>query len=227
MSLSDGDAIAPPPKALALLVWTGPLLALATLGFSLRYVLEWSSDRAGRTVLEQRLSLIGVPFFKPAFVEFVERALRTIPEDARVLVEPRAVELEDGSRVWDPRGQARWYLYLNYYLYPRQVYVRQPELASGTLVDYPRWLEHHFVTLEQDGSEEWAEREARAIAAHGIDWRVSYPATKRFQIERATVERAVDGDWEAVELAPLPADSPVRARRGGAGSDDDEEERGS
>jgi hypothetical protein len=207
----------PPPRLLTWFLWSGVVLTLATFGFSLRYLGEWRAERADRSILEQRLTLIGVPFFKPAFVEFVERAKQTIPEDARLLIEPRPVQTDDGRIVWDQggsvtettlSGQARWFLYLNYYLYPRQVYVRRPELASGTLVDYPRWLDHHF----QERSAEVLDEEAAAIEAHEIDWRMSYPTTRRFQTREVELSRRTDDGWEPVELGPLPVDSVLRDR---------------
>lgn len=232
MSPDAHNAVDPPPWPLRALLVVGALLLLAPLGYAWRYVADWRAERAGRTLIEQQLSLRGVPFYKPAFLEFLERARATIPADARLLVTPRPVIQPDGTRTWDPRGTARWFLYLNHFLHPRQVHVRRPELASGTLVDYPRWLEHHFLTLEGPDGESIAAREEAAIEALGIDWRLDYLVTQRFMIDAVVLERLTPTGWERVELAPLPPESPLARRERGpaAEADDDQDqdpERGS
>jgi len=207
--------------------------AILPLGFAAFYMRTWATDRAGLNPLEQRATLKGVPWFKPEFRRFVARLEHHLPADAKLLLEPTHIAAENPQ----PTGKTRWFLYLNYYLYPRQVYVRQPKLASGTLVDYPGWMKHHFRTLDVDGSgqdmgqiiarERTIKAEGAALVERDIRWRLTYPIAKYFRIdqlalyERVDVERVDAGDadtgpgfeWRQVDLREFlgmpPRNAPV------------------
>jgi len=199
---NDGPPTDPPEIGLRVMVAIGCLMALLTVGFSVHYTSGYFQARHGKDTRGQRETLLGVPFFKRTFLEFNERLSRTLPSGARLLVEPKPQMTPDGRPVWQYTGQARWFLYLNHYAYPTRVYVRQPELASGTLVDYPRWLDYHFVDLAGEGGPSLIARDEAAIDALGIEYRLRYPVTKRFQLPTIELDQRVDGGWVPIELAP-------------------------
>lgn len=214
-----------------------PLVVLVTvlpLGFATYYARVWVGERAGLDAVEQRATLKGVPWFKPEFRRLVDGLEATLPEDAGILVEPHALD-EDMQRL---TGKTRWFLYLNYYLYPRRVYVRQPKLGSGTLVDYKPWIRHHMVTLDVDGSgrtlaeaiqgERVAVEEDAAILERDVTWRLTYPVSQGFRLDRLHLyERdpaAPEGELVWVER-DLRATLGIPARRTpaeGAGGDGDD-----
>ncbi|QDU66968.1 hypothetical protein [Engelhardtia mirabilis] len=201
----------PPGRFFAVLVGVSALMAVFTAGFAVHYTQGYLRVRAGKDIDEQRATLLGVPFFKRTFLEFNERLARTLPRGSKVLVEPKPQITPDGRSIWQYTGQARWFLYLNHYAYPARVYVRQPELASGTLVDYPRWLDYHFLELEGEDGESLVARDEAAIDALGIEYRLRYPVTKRFLIDRVDLAQRVDGEWVPIELAPRIGSGPTQA----------------
>lgn len=208
---ATGDLVAdPPPRLFRVLVAVTALMALITAAHSYHYTRAHIDVRFGKDIRAQRATMLGVPFFKRSFLEFNDRLARTVPRGAKILVEPLPQVLPDGSEVYHNSGQARWFLYLNHYAYPSRVYVRQPELASGTLVDYPRWLDYHFVDLKGPEGDALAARDAAAIDALGLEYRLRYPVTKQFVIAKVQLDRRVDGEWQPIELAG--------ARRAGADS---------
>jgi hypothetical protein len=73
------------------------------------------------------------PWLDPDFREFVARVRAETPEDARLLLWP--------VRPPVPSPRARWYLLLAHELAPRAVLLPEPELASGTAVQYRQWVE--------------------------------------------------------------------------------------
>lgn len=180
-----------PPRPLLALVAVSTALSILPAGFAVHYTAGWWHVRRGKDVAAQRETLLGVTWFKGPFVDFVDRLVRTVPPDARVLVVP--------SRVETRKGRARWHLYLNHYAYPLRFYTKQPAWASGTLVDYPRWLSHHTrqpsLSVRLD--------EERAIAERDIEWTLELPVTLRFRADEAVLKRRTDdGAWEVVALAP-------------------------
>jgi len=199
----------------ALLRWTflaSLILAILPAGFAVQYSRTWAFSRAGHTLHEQRHSLIGVPWFKRAFVVFVTRLKRTVPPDARILVEPSSADTVDGS--------ARWYMFLNYYAYPMKMYVRWPHLASGTLVDYPRWLQKHKVLEDSEAAletllavQEEEDAVEEAIEARDIEWRIRLAISRRFEVSKVEISKRVDGEWVPWKLAPLEPVAPSRRRR--------------
>ena len=92
------------------------LLTVLPLGFAAYYGRTWAAERAGKDVAAQRATLKGVPWFKPEFRRLVAGLNAALPEDARLLVEPSALD-DNMNRL---TGKSRWFLYLDYYLYPRR-----------------------------------------------------------------------------------------------------------
>ena len=173
------------------LVWLLSLLGLLPLaGFAWRFTRGYFEVRFGKSPLERRLSIGGSKHFRPGFQEFCERVRRATPTDARILVEPSEIKTQAGS--------ARWFLYLNLELHPRQVFVREPLLASGTLVDYPRWLEANLRPL--DFSENLGLLEA--VDALEIGWRLRYPVAAQWKLEALEFQRREASGWQPVALAP-------------------------
>lgn len=170
------------------LVLSSLLLGVPASGFLYRYSKDYFHLRFGKGQTEQRLTMVGPGPFRRTFLEFCAAVKAVVPEGDRILVQP--------SRVLTLEGRARWYLYMNLELHPRQILVRAPELASGTLVDYPRWIEESTRVL---GVVESIEVDRR-IDELGIGWRILYPASRDFPRGAATLERRVKGGWEAVEL---------------------------
>lgn len=187
-----GQASPRPRAALGLsALWLLSLLGLLPLaGFAWRFTRGYFEVRFGKTPLERRLSIGGSKHFRPAFQEFCERVRRATPPDARILVEPSEIRTEAGS--------ARWFLYLNLELHPRQVFVREPLLASGTLVDYPRWLEANLRPLTF--AENLAQLEA--LEALNIGWRLRYPVASQWKLEALEFQRRDANGWQPVELPP-------------------------
>ena len=182
-----------PPLPFRLLLGAGLLFTLPTLGYAVHYGMGWKAARMGKPLVQQRRSLHGVTWFKRPFTEFVERLARTIPGGSKVLVEPSRVEVV--------LGRARWYLFLNHYGYPLQFYVRQPAKASGTLVDYPGWLEHHTAGQARAGAGSTRLSEQLEIAERKIDWKVRFPMTERFMLDEVEVFQQRGGAWVRVPLA--------------------------
>ena len=104
---------------------------------------DWSANRAGMDEDEQLRQLM-LPWCRPSFTAFIDPLAKTIPEDAAILCTPVSG--------METAGKARWYLFLANALYPRRIFVREPALASGTLVTYPQWVKHHLDVIDSDGS---------------------------------------------------------------------------
>ena len=184
-------------------------LCLFPLGFAQLYTRTYFADRAGKDLEAQRLSLKGVPWFKGEYRVVVKRLKERLPAGAALFVEPS--EIAPDERV--PGGRTRWFLYLANDLYPLRVYVRDPKNASGTLVDYPAWMDLHFETLDVDGSglglggilqREALQREAdAALDERQIEWKLTYPISTRFRIQELGFFRrdpAAEGGWRALDL---------------------------
>lgn len=189
-----------------------PLVVLFTLfplGFAGLYTRTYFADRAGKDLDAQRASLKGVPWFKAEYRQLVRRLkLRLSPDDA-LFVEPQRIADDEPN----PGGRTRWFLYLANDLYPIRVFVRAPKWASGTLVDYPRWMDLHFEDLDVDGSglgfagilkrEELEAEGDAAIDERGIQWKLTYPIAQHFRIKDLKLyERDPDaeGGWRERDL---------------------------
>ncbi|MDG1499924.1 MAG: hypothetical protein P8N31_11520 [Planctomycetota bacterium] len=133
---------------------------------------DWSANRAGLNEDEQLRQLM-LPWCRPSFTAFLDPLRKVIPEDAAILCTP----------AWgmETAGKARWYLFLANALYPRRVFVREPALASGTLVTYPLWVKHHLETIDTDES---------GLSMAGL--------IKRTRLEKVVKEEIVKRDiaWE-------------------------------
>ena len=68
--------------------------------------------------------------------------------------------------------------------------------ASGTLVDYPRWLKD---AMRAPSIVEQVELDD-AVDELGIGWRIRYAVSLQFQRGSAWLERRAEGRWERVEL---------------------------
>lgn len=127
---------------------------------------------------EVQLARLRQPWTQPAFQRMVATLREILPPDAKLLCTPTA-----GN---DDKGKSRWFLFLADALYPRQVYVRHPAPASGTLMDYPEWVAYHFEVLGTDGRffdfagalnrEDEQAKIAAEVARLGIEWELTYRA---------------------------------------------------
>lgn len=186
----------PPPRALLWLAVLSALMAILPMAFALHYTARWNDERRGQDLAAQRASLTGVTWFKRSFVHTMARLERIIPPGERVLLEP--------TRVATPSGQARWHLFLNHYAYPIRFYTQRSDWASGTLVDYPRWLAHHVeVDPRQLSLSERIEREQELLAAieeRDIRWLLRYPVTRAFMPGEVELYRREGERWVRVDL---------------------------
>lgn len=198
---SAAPTFARPPLFLRAILCASCLFALLPVAYSVHYGRVWWKERRGVSLQEQRLQYTNTPWFQPYFQAFCIWFNQTVPEEDGVLLTPSVLELET--------GRGRWYLFLNYFVYPRRVYVRKPHLASGTLVDYPRWLRHHFndrprrMASEDLGTRITRQRqEQRQLEEFDVQWKLEYPVSRVFLPERLVLSRLVDGEWEVV---PIPS----------------------
>ena len=198
MSLPPRKPARRPPLPLLVLVIASLSMSVLTAGHARDYTRSWDRVRRGKSNLEQRLTLgrrVGwptaiVPWFDRSFLVFAENLKRTLPEDARILLEPEPSEISDES------GRARWFMYLNYLVYPLECYVRQPKNAGGTLVDYSKWLLHH----RKQANTHRKLNENLAIADRGIDWKLTFAVTRDFARDSVTLYRRVGGGWAPVPI---------------------------
>jgi hypothetical protein len=191
-----------PPLLLLILLIASLSMSVLTAGHARDYTKSWNRVRSGKTILEQRLTLgrragwptAIVPWFDRAFLVFADRLINTVPADANILIEPTSTEIHDDS------GRARWFMYLNYAAYPLKFYVRAPQNAGGTLVDYVKWLGLH---KKGKRTGHWLD-EQLAIADREIDWKVKFAVTRDFAPESIKLLRREGGNWVEVPLATEP-----------------------
>lgn len=196
-----------PPLPLLVLLIASMSMALLTAGHARDYIRSWSRVRAGKSILEQRLSMgrrqgwptAIVPWFDRSFVAFAEQLKNTVPPDAKILVEPNPGAISDSS------GRARWFMYLNYLAYPLRLYVRQPAWAGGTLVDYGKWLDHH----RRAARRRYSLDEQIEIDDRGIDWKIVFAVTRDFSRKGTQLfQRNAGGGWDPVPLAGFDDEPP-------------------
>jgi len=193
---------------------------LFPLGFAGLYTRTYFADRAGKNLDAQRASLKGVPWFKPEYRVLVKRLKKRLGPDAALFVEPEKIAEDEKN----PGGRTRWFLYLANDLYPTRVYVRAPKLASGTLVDYPEWMDLHFEDLDVDGSgmgftrilkrDRLRQEHNAAIDARGLRWKLTYPIAQHFRLaDLHLYERddAVEGGWRELDLQAFLDEAPEAA----------------
>jgi hypothetical protein len=119
------------------------LLGIFPLAGTYHVFRDWLATRASLTE-DQQLRSMNMPWTRQNFMAFIDPLREAIPEDAKILCTPN-----NGD---DIQGKSRWFLFLADALYPRRIYVREPQFASGTLVTYPLWVEHHVEVIDTDGS---------------------------------------------------------------------------
>jgi hypothetical protein len=167
-------------KPRSLLFGAALALGILPLANSIHMVRDWWGTRAGMTEREQYRQLRS-PWCRPGFLNHVDRLRRAIPEDAAILCTPIGGD--------DELGRSRWFLFLADALYPRRVFVREPQYASGTLVTYPLWIEHHFEAIDTDESGlsmgGYVKRDrleavvGEGLKERGIDWELKYYMVQR------------------------------------------------
>ena len=195
MTTPDEPAAAPaepvvsgPPLPVRVVLVAALLLSILPLGYAVQYTRDWAERRMGKSYERQRLSYAGVSWFQPEFQNFVTwlKLAMAEQENPSLLLTPKAKTLES--------GRARWYLYLAFYIYPVPVYVRRSNLASGTLVEYPEWLKHHFELLNLDSDHfqtlgELVERqrvndeELADVARRRVKFELVYSVDRDFRLE--------------------------------------------
>lgn len=104
---------------------------------------RWWTERRGLDEAAQ-LETFDYPWCDPRISKVAALIDAAMPEGEPLLVTPIGGE--------DRTGRTRYFLFLANALYPRPVIVRQPNWASGTLVDYVQWVWFHFDLLDTDGS---------------------------------------------------------------------------
>lgn len=194
--MSQRPRAVPPPAFLLVLLVVSSSLTLFTAGFAFHYTRTWSAERRGEDIEEQRKGL-SHSYFSRKFIRFVEDIERLIPEDASVLLEPKFLSGE----VNDLSGNSRWFLFLNYYAYPRRFYTRQSQYASGTLVDYQKWVEHHW-ELYQSSLFGTRLAELLEIERRQVEWKIRLPMTSYFDRKLVEIYRWDPElqDWQQVQL---------------------------
>lgn len=192
---SDSSGACPSParpqRGLVVLGLLGTLVTAVTLAYAITYTTGYFDTRFAKSSFERQRSMRGVPQFQRDFLRFTELLKRTLPPGTKVLVEAK-----DATTL---SGQARWFLYMTYMAYPVRVYVRRPELASGTLVDYPRWLNREL----KGASISDQFRLIKEVDELGIEWRLRYRVHKRFQIDQLEIARREDGQWIDVTIQEM------------------------
>lgn len=183
----DESALRPQPHLLALAV-LGLVGCVLTAGFAYRYTVIWERERAGHDIREQRATITDAPWFREGFTLVVERLREVFPPGTRLFLDPTRFDKGDNQK-------ARFFLYLTYYAHPVEIYVRKPELASGTLVDYPRWNDYHRANINRLSIDE-----AHAIEELGIEWKLRMPFAWEFFSNEVYLERLVDGEWVPYDL---------------------------
>ncbi len=170
-----------PPRLFIYLLAAGALSALLPLANVGHEATRWWSTRADKTEAEQYRTF-NTQWTNPPFLRFVDRIREFVPEDARILLTPVGGD--------ERLGKVRWHVFLNEAIYPRQVFVRRPSLASGTAMTFMPWVDYH-TTLElvepvgmfkpavpTEGSysvEEAEERLAQeALRERGVEWEIRY-----------------------------------------------------
>ncbi len=73
------------------------------------------------------------PWLDPEFRRFVEYVKENVPEDEAILLVP-------GGPLSTETPRARWFLELNYELFPRRLYIHDPVGASGYVMEFFRWV---------------------------------------------------------------------------------------
>lgn len=180
-------------------------MSVLALGFASRNAGALADGTVRADVTQKALRL------QPGFQGLCANLRATLPPAANVLLEPSRLDRTGVS------PQARWHLAFNYELSPLRCYTREPAAASGTLVDWPRWVERHFPgaafapeqALEPISNDEFE----RALEERRIGWRITFPQAAQFALSEVRVWRRESGLWKPVELVSAPPPEPARPLR--------------
>jgi hypothetical protein len=123
-----------PPRFFVYLLSAGLLMSLVPFANVWQEFLRWFDERASLTEAEQ-LRTYRTQWTNSSLTNFVDRICEFVPEDAKILLTPVG---GDGLL-----GNVRWHVFLNEAIYPRQIFVRRPQLASGTAMNFIPWVEYH------------------------------------------------------------------------------------
>jgi hypothetical protein len=180
-------------------------MSVLALGFAAQNTLELASGATRHDVESRALRL------QPAFQQLCANLRAALPADAAVLLEPSRLDRSGAS------PQSRWHLSLNYELAPIRCYTREPAAASGTLVDWPRWVERHFpgaVFEPEDALAPIPDAEfERALEQRGIRWRITYPQSALLALDEVRLWRRESGMWKALPVAQAAVPEPARPLR--------------
>ncbi|KAA3612886.1 MAG: hypothetical protein DWQ01_04060 [Planctomycetota bacterium] len=90
-------------------------------------------------------------------------------------------------------GRSRWFLQLNYRMFPRRFYLPDAILASGTLVEFADWVEHWRENGPARGPILGPKKLQEAINRTGATWTLHYSPSTDFRVK----------DWRLIP-APKP-----------------------
>jgi hypothetical protein len=65
-------------------------------------------------------------------------------------------------------GRARWFLHLNYHLYPRRLYIYQPFNAAGASVQFRQWVLDYQKESRWGGKARWEPNPRELSKIHGV-----------------------------------------------------------
>ena len=185
---------------------------------------EVASRMAGREVLDCRAAwdgeavdgagLFHLVYAKPSYPPWLDPELLAFARHVKSKVgEEEGILMVPDGRLGTLSGRARWFLHLNYLLFPRRLYLRKPELACGTSGQYREWV------LDWNRERPWkgtrrlrlgdralsgvvdaspirslTPDETKALATLNADWVLYWTHNSDFRIT----------DWECVPAGALP-----------------------
>lgn len=184
-------------------------LSIGMSVLALGYAVQNAGDLVGGAA--RRDVQARAPRLQQGFQRLCADLRATLPADAGVLLEPTRLESTGLS------PQSRWHLPLNYELAPIRCYTREPAAASGTLVDWPRWVERHFpgavfppeLALAPIPDDELE----RALEQRGIRWRITYPQAALLALDEVRLWRRESGLWKPVAITRAPTQQPAQPLR--------------
>ncbi|MFQ5750336.1 MAG: UDP binding domain-containing protein, partial [Planctomycetota bacterium] len=97
------------------------------------------------------------PWLDPELQRFVEDLAERIPENQSLLLAPR------NFHTFNPRG--RWFLELNYFLFPRRLFLSHSIQASGTVGQFQAWIQDTLKRKTALG---------RALQEKKVNWLLTY-----------------------------------------------------
>jgi len=185
---------------------------------------EIAKNMAGKEVLDCRAAwpgqaidaagLFHLVYAKPSFPPWLDPELLLYVKHLQAMVgeEEGILMIPDGP-LGTLSGRARWFLHLNYLLFPRRLYLRKPSLACGTSGQYREWVLNwnkdkpwrgtrrtRFGPRTMSGVAEAAptrsltSTEIQAIQEWDADWVLFWSHNSDFRIT----------DWECVSTEAIP-----------------------